>query len=173
MTQELRLKTNAEPTIFNKEMVIGTLIFPIVGTFIGGWIGKNRMAREQREGRPVSATPSFWNKDTLLGGLLGSYLVMGVSFALDITGPVGQVLGAIVSLAGVVAGAYIGGKHGEKRMEREYEQARQQQVVQQISQNVSPEMAQAVEYRMAHDKQWAKQALEEKLLAAAQENVRQ
>ena len=213
MAQELKLKTNKEPAWFNKEMAIGGLLgleIPVVGLFtaipgaiLGGWIGKNRMENEKLHGKPVSDTPSFWNKDTLLGGAMGwitaGFIGVGVAVGIVFAANPGIFSGAFdaaqapqliestfhmsttalrlattaIMAGGAVLGAYLGGKHGEKRQMAEYEQAKQQQIVQQLSQNVSPEVGQAVGYRMEHDKQWAKQMLEEKLMAAGQQNTRQ
>ena len=186
MAPVLTLKVNDQPTWLNKEMAIGTLLFPIVGTLIGGYIGKERMERELKEGRPVSASPSFWNKDTLLGASIGYALTGLIFMATTITAVAGTAatgspvvggLGALAMSASLVVptilGAYLGGKHGQNRQVAEYAEATQQTIVQGLSQTMSPEIAQAVEYRMTHDKQWGKQMLEEKLLQAAQENVRQ
>ena len=71
MAQQLTLKVNDEPTYFNKEMAIGTVIAPVIGTLIGGYIGKRRMEKEKTEGRITTDEPSAWNKDTLLGAGLG------------------------------------------------------------------------------------------------------
>ena len=173
MTQTLKLKVIDEPTMFNKEMAIGTLIFPVVGTLIGGWIGKNRMARELREGREVTDKPSFWTKDTLVGGLLGGLLVEVLSFALVGVAPIGEVIGALSWIGGTVAGAYIGGNTGKSRQTADFEQAKQQAIAEHLTRNAPPEVAQAVEYSMARNKNWAKDVTEQKLLAEAQQNVRQ
>jgi len=179
MPQSLILKSHAEPSFFNKEALIGFLIVPPLGGIIGALIGKNRMETEKQHGKAVNATPSFWNKDTLLGGLIGLELAGFVAIATGAFAtvasaslPVGLIAGVVGMIAAPIIGAYIGGKHGEKVQAAEFEQAKQQAIVQQVSQNVSPEVGQAVEYRLAHDKQWGKQMLEEKLLAAGQEQVR-
>jgi len=174
MAQELRLKVNDEPTWFNKEAFIGLLLAGPIGGVIGGWIGNERMEREKLVGKRVSSEPSFWNKDTLIGGLIGDGLggVVGYIAGVAIGGWPGVAVGVAIWLGGILIGAYLGDAAGEKRRQREYEGARQQQIVQHISQSVSPEIGQAVEYRMKHDKQWAKQALEEKLLQAAPEQQR-
>lgn len=72
MAEALVLKKNDSPTYFNKEALIGTLLFPVVGTVIGAMIGKSRMEEEAKNGKVVTDKPSFWNKDTLLGGLVGN-----------------------------------------------------------------------------------------------------
>jgi len=203
MAQPMTLQTHHNPSLFNKDMLLGGLLgllIPIpgaalitapIGGILGGLIGKNRLAKENREGKTVGE-PSFWNKDTLIGGLIGLALAGIAAFSVGLIGagatvvtaaaapaaaPVvlGLGVGAVgAALFGVpILGAYIGGKIGKKRQEREYDEARRQQIVQQLSQNISPEIGQAVEYKMTHDKQWAKQMLEEKLLAAAQERTRQ
>jgi len=179
---ELKLKTNAEPTIFNKEMVIGTLIAPVIGTIIGGYIGKSRMKDEMEHGKTVSENPSFWNKDTLIGGLAGNFVAyIGVKVALAaITLAALTPIPALLALAAVsaaavgsiVVGAYIGGKAGESRLKAEYEEAKKQTIVEHIGRTTSPEIAKAVEYSMEHNKEWGKQVAEDRLLAAAQEQAR-
>jgi hypothetical protein len=172
MAEELRLRVTDTPTIFNKEMAIGTLLFPgLLGTIIGGLVGKERMEWEFKDGRRVSSDPSFWNKDTLLGGLIGYSMVaiIGMITAVfafpEITILGLAAIGVGSGAVGTVIGAWVGGKHGQDRMEHEYRSA----VVQQVSQNASPEVAQAVEHAMEHKKDWGKKILEEKLLATGRE----
>jgi hypothetical protein len=206
MTEELRLKTEQKPSIFNKDMLLGGLIgasIPLIGfsiavaapiglgltaagALIGGAVGKTRQEEENKNGKPVGK-PSFWNKDTAIGTLIGYQATvavlaiaglasiaagMGIGMIAPPAGAAVMGIGLILSVAAAIAspfvGGYLGGKSGEKRMEREYEQAKQQHIVTQLSQNVSPEIGQAVEYAMEHKKDWGKTELEKKLMAAAQ-----
>lgn len=96
MADALILKTAEQPTIFNKGMVVGGLMFltvaPIVSTglagliapaicaVIGGMIGKNIMEHEKNEGKPVHEKPSFWNVDTAVGAAIG-HVLGSVGFA--------------------------------------------------------------------------------------------
>jgi uncharacterized protein YcfJ len=169
MAEELRLRVTDQPTWFNKEMAIGTLIFPIVGTLIGGYIGKNRMQKELVEGRRVSSEPSFWNKDTLLFGLLGGTVTSMLTFGLAVSGPGGLIAAAAMELGGMAVAGYFGGKAGEKRQVQDFQEAKKQHIVGQVSQNISPEIAEAVGYTMEHKKDWGQQVLEEKLLAATRD----
>lgn len=135
MADALRLETKKEPTFWNKEMVIGTLIAPGVGTVVGALLGIDRMKKEKAEGKLVSNTPSFWNKDTLLGGLLGS-IGGGIVAAVATTAAIGTgLLPAAIAVAqlgiytgvigGTVAGGYLGGKSGQEKELQEYKLAHQ------------------------------------------------
>ena len=166
MSEPLVLKSDTPPTIFNKEMVIGTLLLPVFGTIIGAVVGKRRMERENTVGKLVDEKPGFWNMDTLLGGLIGG--TVG-SLLLALTGPVGLAVEGVLLLGGTIAGAYLGGKAGEKRQEAEYDQARQQTIVRNLSASVSPEVAKAVEYTMAHNKSWSKDVAEQRMLEQSQQ----
>jgi hypothetical protein len=120
--------------------LLGSLFGPIFGTaagmMIGGFIGKNRMEVETTQGRKVSDTPSFWNKDTLLGGLIGlvsgglvGMVIAAAGIAIAASG--GPIAGLSLAAAGLLAGtavatfagAVIGGKHGQKRLLDDYRQA--------------------------------------------------
>lgn len=162
MAQELTLKTNKEPSWFNKEMAIGALIgiaspvglgivglATLAGAAIGGVIGKNRMEKEKVEGKTVSDKPSFWNKDSAIGGLLG-YMggAIGAGFTLvssligaGVAVEAGMTAGALIAAAatgalvaaGVVwagsiaLGTFIGGRRGQKVEREEFAQAAAQQ----------------------------------------------
>lgn len=175
MAEALVLRKNDYPTYLNKEALIGTLIAFPIGTAIGAYIGKKRMEEEQEHGKIVTDNPSFWNKDALIGGLLGmamsgvAALLTGVA-AVAATGGIG--FGVVAAVGGALAatalGTYIGGKMGISRQTSEYEEAKKQTIVNHLSQTVSPEVGKAVEYSMAHNKEWGKQVAEDRLLADAQ-----
>lgn len=132
MAIDRKLMVNDEPTIWNKEMAIGTLLLPIIGTVIGGYIGKNRMRQEKAEGRTVTNEPSGWNKDTLLGGLIGTSVggVVGsilAAVAIGTFGPAGAIAAHGVGLlAGMIVGGSIGAKFGKDRQLHDYEQSVEQ-----------------------------------------------
>ena len=200
MANELTLKTNNTPTIFNKDMALGALIglsIPLIGLIagpigavVGGFIGKRRIEEENSTGKRVGE-PSFWNKDTAIGGLSGWAIggLVGVSIALAIITPAifaahaahtivapgiifaARAVGIASSATGIAIGTYLGGKAGEKRQAAEYEEAKQQTIVRGLSQNVSPEVGQAVEYAMAHNKSWAADVTESKLMEQAQQRI--
>jgi hypothetical protein len=188
MAQELTLKTHHNPSVFNKDMLLGgllgTVAMPVVGTLIGaiigGSIGKTNQEKENENGKRVG-DPSFWNKDTAIGGLIGSFVGSAIGavamFALAAGGaPVlaaaGLAAAGVAWMGATALGAYIGGKAGEKRQAREYEEAKHQTIVNHISNKVSPEVGKAVEYSMEHNKNWAKDVTEERLLAEAQQQIR-
>lgn len=126
-----------EPTFWNKEAIIGTFMLPIpvVGTVVGGLVGKARMERESQFGKPIDP-PSFWNKDTYIGaiaaiipaivaGLAGFFIGGALGTGL---GPLGLIGGAalgglIGSASTMVAGAAIGGVMGKERIRKEYSAA--------------------------------------------------
>lgn len=188
MAQELTLKTNHSPSLFNKDMLlgalIGTLVMPPIGTLvgagIGGVVGKGIQEKENRNGKHVG-DPSFWNKDTAIGGLIGSFIgsvaagvaMFAVAGASPAIAAVGLAVAGAAWMASTGLGAYLGGKAGEKRQAREYEEAKQQTIVSHISNTVSPEVGAAVEYSMGHNKSWAKEVTEARLLAEAQQHTRQ
>gem|GEM_PF-4782513 len=205
MAQELTLKTNTTPSYFNKDTALGGMLGLVVGglalnlfipgggliaaaagAVVGGMMGKKRQEHENAHGKQVGE-PSFWNKDTVIGGLIGIALAgvaalatglvaiggtAAVAAAAPAAAPVVAGLGLLAMAAAVVGapilGTYIGGRMGKKRQERELEEAKQQTIVENISRTVSPEIGQAVAYTMEHNKQWGKQVLEDKLLASAQ-----
>lgn len=207
MAQEMTLKTDHKPSIFNKDMLLGGLLglaatifvpgstavaaiaagaIAVGGAVIGGVIGKKRLEDENKFGKKVGE-PSFWNKDTLIGGLIGfmgaglaavatGIIAIGGTVAAGAAAPAAAPVVAGLGLAAVgaaaigspILGAYIGGNIGKRRQARELEEAKQQFIVENISRNVGPEIGQAVAYTMEHNKQWGKQVLEEKLMAAQQ-----
>jgi fluoride ion exporter CrcB/FEX len=125
--EEVTLKVNETPTIFNKEMAIGFLLFNVVGALVGGFIGKERMAREAQEGRRLDA-PSFWNKEAALGGLLGAHLGVAAAFiAASLATPIFATAIAAAAVAGAgLIGLAIGGSWGKRQQERECALAVQQ-----------------------------------------------
>lgn len=183
MAEELRYKSDKEPTFLNAEAIIGLMSpLSIVGGIIGGWLGQERMERERTEGKIVSSEPSSWNREALIGGMIGADIgviggyILGIMAAAatelvaaaTFANPVGWAVGIAVALGATAVGSYMGADVGEKRQVREYEEAKKQYIVSQLSQNVSPEVGQAVEYTMAHNKDWGKKMLEEKLITAGQ-----
>ena len=148
MSDTIRFKTDHKPTIFNKEMVIGTLLLPIIGTVIGGYMGKRRMEDENRNGKIVSSKPGMWNKDSLLGGLigmevgsaLGRALLLGAFTGAPISGIVALGFFAVTAAAGLV-GAAVGGGIGQKTEVLEYRQAKHQH----HSHNIARHVATAVQ----------------------------
>jgi hypothetical protein len=139
-------KTYNEPTIFNKEMVIGLLIAAIPGAIIGGFIGKSRIKQENAAGKVVSDEPSIWNKDLVLGALLGSAL-LGIGGL--ILGPVGMVAG---SVAGMVIGGYIGGGQGQQTEAQQFLLAKNQAAQEAIAAAVAKQPTVAVEPTIAPEK---------------------
>ena len=132
MSETRVLKVKTEPTYFNQEMLIGTMFFPVVGTVIGGVMGKRRMEDEKANGKVVSDEQSAWSKETIIGGWLGA---IGGSLAGQIAGAVvavaiNPVAGAIafgaIALAGMGIGGSMGMSAGKQRQRQEFEQARQQ-----------------------------------------------
>lgn len=131
MDKPLVLKTNAEPTYFNKEAAIGFLLFPVVGTIAGAIIGKNRMENERAVGKVIKE-PSMFNKDmllgTLLGGLAGSILFKGLLIAAAATASPALVTAAFgAALISPLIGAYAGGGLGKEAMQQEMVMAQIQQ----------------------------------------------
>lgn len=151
MAETAKLTVKAEPTMWNKEMLIGTLFVPIIGTIIGGMIGKSRMKHEAEAGRDTTSEPSAWNKDTLLGGLLGG--IVGRMIALVGAGAAETALpgmgGSLAMLAGTLIGstigAGVGANLGKQRLMREHEEAKNQQEVNGISQAMGKERVQEVQ----------------------------
>ncbi|MGO9108342.1 MAG: hypothetical protein ACLP9L_03835 [Thermoguttaceae bacterium] len=127
MPGQLTLRVNETPTIFNKEMAIGFLLFNVPGALIGGFMGKERMASEAREGRQLG-TPSFWNKDAAIGGLLGLHLGVAAAFiAASLATPLFATAIAAVAVAGAgLIGLTIGGSWGKHWQKQEYAQAVQE-----------------------------------------------
>jgi hypothetical protein len=204
MAQELTLRTNDKPSFFNKELLIGGLAATVTaavglglltpigmavvagGAIAGSVIGEKRMESEAILGKKVGE-PSFWNKDTLLGGLLGAVAsplpaivtaAITVSLAavlLPALIPTALSIGLIGGTAASIAtGAYVGGKLGELNQTKEYQAAKEQTIVNNISKEVSPGVAQAVEYAMANDKtkNWAKHIEDERNMAQGHEQHR-
>lgn len=140
MSDTRKLKVSTEPSFINKEMVIGTLYAPGIGTIVGGLLGKERMRREKEVGKTVSDQPSIFNKDMLLGAELGSFIgaAIGALVGLALAGPVGAVLGFQVGAGlGVITGGIVGGKNGQTQELAEFAQAGVQQSERGINQAIS------------------------------------
>jgi hypothetical protein len=183
MALELTLKTNKQPTLFNKDMVLGTLLglmipgglilkpFILLGSAaVGGYIGKSTQERENREGKKVNEA-SFWNKDTLIGGLMGmeiGTIIGAVAFIALLAAPAVAV-GALLTSAvgGTVMGTYFGGKMGEHQQAKEYEEAKRQLVETQIGKAIAPQLAQEPE--LGHGKKFVQAIDQERLLAMVQD----
>ncbi|MFO1241989.1 MAG: hypothetical protein U1E36_02130 [Rickettsiales bacterium] len=118
-SDELRLP-GKEPTYFNKEALIGLLFFNVPGAVFGSLVGKERMERESREGKPV-AEPTMWNKDAAIGAGIGYALSIGGILIGGILGGIGGL--AIGGFATIAIGALIGGAFGKSRMKEEYQEA--------------------------------------------------
>lgn len=137
MVEPLILRKDDKPTYFNKEMAIGFFINPVIGTIVGGIIGKKRMEHEFTEGKIVRK-PSAVNKSALLGGLIGANagalvsmaVLMATTTAVSAAGiaAVGGLLpiAAIAMPAAIIIGAFIGGKKGKETQQNEYALAIQQ-----------------------------------------------
>jgi hypothetical protein len=154
-------------------MVIGTLLFPIVGTVIGAYMGKNRMEHEREHGKEIT-DPTIFNKDMILGGLLAPTVtgLVGVAITIALTAltvasggdfsSVAQAEAAINATTGVAAagmaitqmatlaafpiGALLGGWSGQSDMESEKSQAISQlqsyAMSQHFGKSQQPELAQ-------------------------------
>lgn len=120
--------SNEEPTFFNREMALGTYIFPVVGTIIGGFIGKSRMESEQATGILVKP-PSRMNITALNGFLYGSMVSAFVSMAVLTIGGPAAVLGAIgILIGGTALAAFAGGSYQKDKMDALYEQGRRNEM---------------------------------------------
>jgi hypothetical protein len=208
MAQQLTLRKNETPTVFNKEMAIGivtglmvlphALFFAAIGGIIGGIMGKSRMQKEQMQGKTVSDSPSFWNKNTLLGGMLGSNLglLIGVGISMAIIGvtagagtPVAAAIAAgetatakilLAKIAPAVIGtmltSWLGGTAigawigGKHGQSVEREEFAHAAAQQQMSQEKSRAPAQEVE--RSASPAYSAQIERERELAAAQQNAR-
>lgn len=139
--QPLILHKNDTPTIFNKDAAvgaaIGTYFGPVIGTSIGGLIGgvvgKNRIATEALQGKVVSE-PSVFNKDTIIGGVIGNTVGVFAAGAILAGGIAATPLAlpaAIMATGAFVGstalGAYIGGRRGKAKATLEYAQAEAEQ----------------------------------------------
>ena len=120
------LKVYDEPTVFNKEMAIGLFLAGPIGAIIGGFVGKSRMKNELQYGKTVGE-PTAWNKDTLLGGLMGNALGGLAVAAVVVSLQLPLAIAAFGGLIGTIGGAYLGAKKGEARMQQEYEYAQKQE----------------------------------------------
>jgi hypothetical protein len=158
MSEIRKLKVAAEPTYLNKEMVIGTLFAPGIGTLVGAAIGKSRMENEKEYGKKVSDQPSIWNKDLLLGAQLGGIggAIAGMAVGLVMTGaailatgPAGLAALTLVataakvgSMAGTLLGGFMGGKKGQSTERAQFEQSMHQDQQQAINQAMGKSLSQ-------------------------------
>ncbi len=163
MKEPLILKTDEQPTIFNKEMVIGTLIAPGLGTIVGGYIGKQRMEREAISGK-IMDKPSLANKDALLGWLAGG-LVGGIAaLVLATTAPA---LALVAMIATPVVGAVIGARRGKETQGIEYAQALAQKNARESERGQTKYVV--FENERANGKSYGADILAERLRAANQQ----
>jgi hypothetical protein len=196
MAEELRLKTNQNPSIFNRDMGLGAMIalaMPMglflapVGAIVGGFYGKNRIEKENTVGK-VIRQPSILNKDTLIGALTGKFVgsIVGIIIGTGILAAKGVVLTAagmaapaaipIVATVGVLTfgimagfialGAVVGGKAGKERMGHEYADA-----VSQHAAEMSASKVPALDMGLSQEpaKSYAAQIEAQRLLAASQQ----
>ncbi|MDX2073452.1 MAG: hypothetical protein SFX19_03695 [Alphaproteobacteria bacterium] len=170
MAETLILKTNQTPTYFNKDAAIGLLIpgIGIIGAVVGAFIGKDRMEKEAAVGKPVGE-PTFWNKDALLGGLLGQALGAIAMLAVVAAAPFMPVIAPAVAegaglllaaggLAGLVTGVFLGGDAGKERMLQEYTMAAVQSH-EQAGRSHAQEPQQAMAEEKGHTKNHAQEII--------------
>jgi len=190
MADDLILKTDKKPTMFNPESKIGlwagfllaattAIGFTPIGFLTmaaamvaGGFLGKIRMAREESQGKRISEHYNPLNLHTVDATLSGatagaaiSVLLAGFGFEIPL------IAGIATMIGGGALGAFLGAKIGEKYHAAEYEQAKTQTIVRNISRTVSPEAGQAMEYAMEHQKEWAQDVTKDRMLADAQQRV--
>ena len=186
MESPLILKPNEKPSHINKDMVIGALIIPtllggglvvaaigaLVGAVAGSFIGKKSMEHEAQHGKVISEHHNPMNKDTLgagLTGLLGGKIL--AALMLTATGGMLTAPLALFALASVVGGgvvgALIGNKVNQNIHSKELEIAKKQTIVRHIEKHVSPETAKAVEYALEHNKEWANDITQKRMLEQA------
>ncbi|MEK6746563.1 MAG: hypothetical protein ABL867_02545 [Rickettsiales bacterium] len=193
MSNPLILSTNKKPTMFNQEMAIGFLINPIIGTIVGGIIGKKRMEHELAEGKIVRE-PTAVNKSALLGGLIGAAVagvinagIMMATIATETISTSGIVTAAMIPAAAtattsiaalllpalaiaataITIGSYIGGQMGKKTQAAEYAQAVQQYNEQKTNLSPSHSLEQAYEQNVG--KNHVAEILKERALAQAKQ----
>ncbi|MGE0753555.1 MAG: hypothetical protein AB7L92_00160 [Alphaproteobacteria bacterium] len=169
MAETIRVQTDDKPTIFNKEMAVGAILASLIpvpifpasviaiggASLVGGLIGRERMKNEYRVGKEVSSEPSFFRKDTIIGGFIGAAVGLvaaifagaalgGTAMALGATAATAMGIAGAALIATPLLGAVIGGyKASANAQEREreqfllgkfhiHEQARQQERAQDI-----------------------------------------
>ncbi len=166
MANPLILHPHHRVSLINKDMLLGGLVGALtgaaffapvgaaalvaigIGAAIGGKLGRQRLERENAEGKPVTS-PSWMNKEMLIGALAGALMgsglgtvammeVMGPEVVSAITnsavtqqmfGPIFAGIGTLAASAAgsILGGAYLGGKAGYRRMEHEYRMALEQE----------------------------------------------
>jgi hypothetical protein len=77
--EQVTSRDDDKPTILNRGMVVGYLLFKIPGALIGGLLGKERMEHEAQEVRQKD-TPGILNQEAAIGGVLG--VCLGIAVAL-------------------------------------------------------------------------------------------
>lgn len=178
MAQPLRLHIRHRPTLFNEDMLLGGLLGAITlgvagigigaaimagGALIGGFIGKRQIVKENHIGKKVGQ-PNFWNKDALLGGLLGNVIglmagtallaaAMGVGVGDVLAGALPQaeamqgsmlagMSGLLASwIGGISLGTWLGGKRGEWHMTKEYHEAKKQFIYDELAKGATIEIS--------------------------------
>lgn len=126
----VRVAITEQPTLWNKDAalgaLIGTLVFPGLGTAIGalwgGYVGKHSMETEAINGKHVER-PTVWNKTALIGGLFG-FVAVGLLLSPFIYAPLmagtlstSAALAAFgVWSAGTIMGSALGGAKGKEAM---------------------------------------------------------
>lgn len=179
----LVLKVTDEPTYFNKEAAIGLpILFPI-GLIVGAMMGKDRMEKERVNGRVIEE-PTVFNKDMMLGGVIGSIgaaavTVIGLAiavFAGSMTGPaalaVVGIASSVASAMGMVTGGMIGGDYGKESMQQDYIQASLQAQEAELEVSKSPVVAHTPSHEHEHTKQHGPAIKEERARASATQHER-
>lgn len=121
----LRVPATEKPRFLNRDMSFGFsigniasgnrgLFAPLVGLVAGSMIGKEKMQREEREGRLVYP-PTYFNKDAVIGFSDG--LILGGLLSIFTFSP------APLLLMGV-GGAALEGFFGYNRMKDDYDSAK-------------------------------------------------
>jgi len=145
MAQELILKTDKEPTFWNKAAAIGALGGLLIGrtvgkvAFSGGFLstsvlvggaigalalggiasalGKSAMKKEGESGKKIG-TPSFWNRDTALGALIAIGANAIISTALAVTAVTLPAVVTIPLVIAQIAAPFVGAFIGGKAGEK-------------------------------------------------------
>ncbi len=171
--QSYTIPATKAPTFWNKDAatgaLIGSLIFPIVGTavglVIGGNRGQSRMEREQQQGKTVDE-PTFWNKQIAVGHWKGLGIGVVVGGVIGLIGGIpGAILGAQIGAGvGSIAGLIVGGIQGKHQMQEEYEQGRALELEKSLSTAQAPSLSQDKENAYTITPEQSKE-LEDKLAA--------
>lgn len=128
--EKVLVHSEKRSSFLNKEMAIGWFAglavrlmggvsaAPWIGAIMGSIVGKARGGKEIGRGKEVSSHPGFWNKDAILGAMIGLSIAGALSFA--ISGPLLLIAGGAATLVST----YVGGKHGQRTEFHEYQVAK-------------------------------------------------